>query len=155
MIISWLLFGSVFFVTAFSFTGTNNSQTIGESRGTSSLLPYQFHPLTAIHTFICSLATEMSSLHFYSLWRNYQCATQFIPRWKLKLGSIIIAFYLAFFTLSLAQVISHRQEIALSSHRLSPQYFKRNAWHSELSFRVAGIFWKYIRTQKAAASQEP
>ena len=155
MIITWSDLEGVFLFLGFLLQVLTIHRTIRERRGTSSLLPYQFHPLTAIHTFICSLATEMSSLHFYSLWRNYQCATQFIPRWKLELGSIIIAFYLAFFTLSLAQVISHRQEVALSSHRLSPQYFKRNAWHSELSFRLAGIFWKYIRTQKAAASQEP
>lgn len=96
-IITWSNLEGFFLFLGFLLQVLTIHRTIGERRGTSSLLPYQFHPLTAIHTFICSLATEMSSLHFYSLWRNYQCATQFIPRWKLKLGSIIIAFYLAFF----------------------------------------------------------
>lgn len=90
-------FGRVFFVSGFSFTGTNNSQDNRGKEGNIFASPLPISPTYGHSYFYCSLATEMSSLHFYSLWRNYQCATQFIPRWKLKLGSIIIAFYLAFF----------------------------------------------------------
>lgn len=49
------------FLSEFSFSGNDDSQDNRKRQRTILIPMYHFHPLTNMHTFICSLASEMTT----------------------------------------------------------------------------------------------
>ena len=133
----WLFFvesvdiTSYYFLSGFSFTDTGDSQDSKGSEGTIFFSLYHFQPLTNIQTSICNFACEITMAYFWSHRLYLPDSTRWdlppywITIWLIDDTMLFLFVYLIIWFYVFVTTIRLKKLVHLSSHRLSPWYYKR------------------------------